>query len=270
MLDYTCTRRTDAVIQITDPTGVSAYLVLGDTRAALLDTCVGIRGLKEAVGDQTDLPVTVILTHGHGDHAGGAAAFGEVWMHPADRDLIRQHGLAMRMDYAGAMLPPGQTLLPEQFEPEPQGGFRGLADGQVFDLGGVHLEIIHVPGHTKGSCCVLIPEERAILFGDACNTNTLVLDENSTDISTYRKSLEHLKTFEPRYDTVYYSHGPGTGPSALDDNIELCGRILAGTDDAVPCEFMGRQAIRAAEVRNGFDRTDGGYGNIVYSELTRK
>lgn len=33
---------------------------------------------------------------------------------------------------------------------------------------------------------------------------------------------------------------------------------------------MGRAAIRAAEIRGHFERVDGGYGNIVYSELTRR
>lgn len=259
------------VTQLTEVSGVSAFLVTGTKRAALLDTCSGVRGLKETVAELTKLPVTVILTHGHGDHAGSAADFEDVYMHPEDGELLQKHNLAMRMDYVRAMLGPDCALTEEDFVADARQPFRPLSDGQVFDLGGICLEIIHVPGHTKGSCCVLLPEERSILYGDACNANTLVMDEASTDISTYQRSLAHLKTFDDRYDTVYYSHGPAVGPrDSLDDNMELCGRILAGTDDAVPCEFMGRQAIRAAAIRDNFVRLDGKYGNIVYSESTRK
>lgn len=263
---------TEHVTWITDPTGVSAFLVKGEQRAVLLDTCVGFVGLKEKVDSLTSLPLTVILTHGHGDHAGGAGEFEKVYMHPADKELTGIHGLAMRMGYAGGMLGEGTALSEEDFVPVRTAPFEELGGGQVFDLGGVSLEIIHVPGHTKGSCCVLIREERMILYGDACNANTLVMDTNSTDISTYRKSLEYLKAFDSCYDTVLYSHGPAIGPrNSLDDNIELCGRILAGTDDAVPCEFLGRKAIRAAAIEEGsFARLDGKYGNIVYSEVTRK
>lgn len=258
------------VTQITEASGVSAFLVTGTKAAALLDTCSGLKGLKETVEKLTPLPLTVILTHGHGDHAGSAADFETVYLHPADRELLKRHNLAMRMDYVKTMLGTDE-LSEEDFVPDAAGPFEELKDGQIFDLGGIHLEIIHVPGHTKGSCCILLKEEAAILYGDACNGNTLVMDEASTDISTYRKSLEHLKTFDERYDTVYYSHGPAIGPrNSLDDNIELCGRILAGTDDAVPCEFMGRKAIRAAAVKEHFERIDGKYGNIVYSELTKK
>ena len=270
MYEYVCKKLTERVTAVTDATGVSSFLITGDQSAALLDTCVGLKGLKETVEHATGLPLHVILTHGHGDHAGGAAAFDKVYLHPADKRLIREHGLRLRMDYAKTMLGSKAKLSEDLFEPEPEDIFCDLGDGQIFDLGGVHLEIIHVPGHTKGSCCVLIPEERAILFGDACNGNTLVMDTNSTDISTYKRSLEHLKTFEKRYDTIYYSHGPHTGCNTLEDNIELCDLILAGKDDAIPCEFMGKQAIRAAAVKNGFERVDGKYGNIVYSELTKK
>ena len=62
------------------------------------------------------------------------------------------------------------------------------------------LEIIHVPGHTPGSCCILIPEERVILFGDACNINTLILW--GVTIGQCHRELERLKTFESRYDKV--------------------------------------------------------------------
>ena len=259
------------VTQITEASGVSAFLVTGTQRAALLATCSGLKGLKETVGALTSLPLDVILTHGHGDHAGSAADFENVYMHPADRELRKQHNLTMRMDYVQTMLGPEAELSEEDFVPDAEGVFAELTDGQIFDLGGIRLEIIHVPGHTKGSCCVLLQEESAILFGDACNVNTLVMDENSTDISGYRRSLEYLKTFGGRYGTVYYSHGPAVGPrECLEDNIELCGRILAGTDDAIPCEFFGRKAIRAAAISPDFRRVDGKFGNIVYSELTRK
>lgn len=270
--EYECRNLSARVIQITEASGVSAFLIVGTKEAALLDTCSGLKGLKETVRNLTRLPLSVILTHGHGDHAGGAEDFEKVYMHPADQELVKKHNLAMRMDYVQTMLGPDAELTETDFVPDFTGNFEELTDGQVFDLGGIHLEIIHVPGHTKGSCCVLIQEESAILYGDACNANTLVMDESGTDISGYRRSLEHLKTFDVLYDVVYYSHGPAIGPrDSLDDNIELCGRILSGTDDAVPCEFMGRKALRAAAVKeNGFERIDGKYGNIVYTELTKK
>lgn len=273
MYEYKINPLSEHITQLIDPTGVFCFLVQGTEKAVLIDTGIGIKGLKETVEGLTKLPLEVILTHGHGDHAGGAADFEKVYIHSADKGLLKEHGMEMRMGYA-AMAMQGVELTEADFVPVPavDKEFMELQDGQLFDLGGITLEIVAVPGHTKGSCCVLFREERSILFGDACNANTLVLGEESTTIGAYQKSLEYLKSFKERFDTVYYSHGPAAeGPGcSLEDNMELCDRILAGTDDAVPCEFMGRPAFRAAADDGNFARVDGKYGNIVYSEITKK
>lgn len=273
MKEYQVNKLTERVTQIIDPTDVSCFLVQGTDAAVLIDTGTGLNGLKELVEKLTDLPLSVVLTHGHGDHAGGAGAFSKVYLHPADRGLVDGHGLEMRMGYASAMMGPDAKLTEEMFVPEPgeTTEFAELSDGQIFPLGGAGLEIVHVPGHTKGSCCVLLREERSILYGDACNVNTLVSGEESTTISEYKQSLLRLKTFDDAYDTVYYSHGPAVGPrQCLEDNIELCDRILAGTDDAVPDNFLGRKAFRAARMNEQYQRLDGKFGNIVYSERTKR
>ena len=75
-------RLPNRVTEITDPSGVHCFLVEGETRAVLIDTMTGIRGLKEFVSTLTDLPVQVALTHGHMDHAGGVFEFGPV-RHPS-------------------------------------------------------------------------------------------------------------------------------------------------------------------------------------------
>ncbi len=272
MFTYKTEKLSEHITQITDPSGVYFFLVQGERQAALVDTGVGFAGLKETVEALTTLPVTVILTHGHGDHAGGVSPFERVCLHPADLPLLSEHGMEMRMGYAASCMPPGTELTKADFlpAPAPDRSYLPLEDGQVFDLGGISLEIIHVPGHTKGSCSVLFVEERSILFGDACNANTLLF--GGTTVGEYRRSLQRLQTFRNRFDKVYYSHGPAPeGPErALEDNIELCGRILERTDDAVPCDFMGREALRAAAIGPHFDRLDGKYGNIVYTEDLRR
>lgn len=257
------------ITQITDPTGVFLFLVEGEKEAVLVDTGVGFAGLKETVDSLTSLPLSVILTHMHPDHAGGAGAFEKVYVHPKDLPMAEQMNLQGRMRFGSGAIH-GTRLTPEDFIPAPvDKAFLPLSDGQVFDLGGISLEIIHVPGHTPGSCCVLFREERSVLFGDACNANTLILWGCS--ISQYKEGLQHLQTYRSRFDTVYYSHGlvpEGPGVS-LEDNLELCDRILAGTDEKIPDSFIGIPCLRAAAMKD-YVRLDGGYGNIVYTENARK
>lgn len=268
MFSYQSQKVSDHITRVIDPAGVSLYLVEGRERAALLDTGVGFQGLQKAVEALTKLSVFVILTHLHPDHAGGAAEFDQVYLHPADLALKENASMDVRLGYCHARMREGPKPTAEDLLPfDNNQAFEGLSDGQSFELGGITLEIIHVPGHTPGSCCVLIPEERAILFGDACNANTLVFD---IPVSRYRKGLEHLAESAHRFDTVLYSHGlSATGPNSLEDNLELCARILAGTDDKIPEEFMGRAVLRAAAAVYPGCRVDGKFGNIVYTEEVR-
>ena len=258
------------ITQITDPSGVFLFLVEGEREALLVDTGVGFLGLRETVDALTGKPLTVLLTHMHPDHAGGAAAFDRVYVHPADIPAFRAQTLEDRMGYAASQMP-GAALTPDDFLPcvADEGRFVPMEDGTVFDLGGIQAEILHVPGHTLGSCCVLFRQERSILFGDACNCNTLIMFESC--LSQYRRSLQKLQTFRPQFDRVYYSHGlepEGPGRS-LEDNIALCGEILEGRDDAIPCDFLGMPALRAKAIAPNMMRLDGKYGNIVYTEVTK-
>lgn len=259
------------ITQITDPSGVFLFLVEGEQKALLVDTGTGFAGLRETVESLTDKPLTVALTHMHPDHAGGAAAFDRVYVHPADIPAFREQTLERRMGYAASQLP-GLTLTAADFLPPvaEESHFLPLEDGTVFHLGGMDVEFIHVPGHTFGSCCVLFQQERSILFGDACNCNTLIMFEST--VSQYRQSLLKLQGFRDRFDRVYYSHGmEAEGPDrSLEDNLELCDEILAGKDDAIPCDFLGMPALRAKAIAPNFLRMDGKYGNIVYTPQTKR
>lgn len=265
---YHVIQLTEHVTGITDPSGVTSFLAVGRERAVLVDTGSGFLSLKAQVEKLTQLPLTVILTHGHCDHAGGASLFADVRLNEKDAPVAQGHNdVGMRLEYAKQSSAQNADLTAADFAPPKETPYGLLHDGERFALGGITLEVIAVPGHTLGSVCVLFREDRAILFGDACNVNTLLLGETSTSIGAYRESLMRLKQWEDRYDTVFYSHGPVIGPrTCLDDNIELCQRILAGRDEAIPTEFMGQKAFRAAAIDNQFQRLDGKSGNIVYDK----
>lgn len=63
----------------------SLYLVEGNDRAVLIDAGTNIPKLDKIAAGITSKPVTLMLTHGHGDHVGGAAPFPEVWVAPVEK-----------------------------------------------------------------------------------------------------------------------------------------------------------------------------------------
>ena len=67
------------------------YLVEGSERAVLIDTGSGFGSLKACVDGLTDKPLTVLCTHGHVDHALGAAEFEEVYISPLEKRAYARH-----------------------------------------------------------------------------------------------------------------------------------------------------------------------------------
>lgn len=261
---FTAEKISPSTTKITDITGVAVFLVEGAEKAVLIDTATGAGDLKAYVESLTSKPIEVILTHGHCDHAGGAAGFETVWLHKNDWELVKHHAsMDMKTDYAHFTT--GKDIALADFAPERTAPYLPLEDGQVFDLGGVTLEAIHVPGHTQGMVCVLNKEERTILFGDACNPSVFLWSDESSCVEDYRSSLLELKKQEGRWDTVWLSHGPTAVDKAiLDGVIAVCEEIMADKNDWQPFDFMGN-ALRIAKKEENHVRLDGGLGNIVYS-----
>ena len=243
------------------------YLVEGDDRAALLDTGSGFGSLRACVEALTDKPVTVLLTHGHTDHALGAAEFDEVYMNPLDEAVYAKHSAMPYRARSGAMWPDFAKLRPDQIIPDVAfSDMRPLQAWDVFDLGGVTVACFACPGHTPGSLVFLLPEERMLLLGDACNDRTFLFDEFAAPIPDYRRTLLRLDAeTKGKYDRALLSHGDGEGtPDMIARVIAVCDDILNGFADNQPFDFLGDTGLLAKACDPDGARLDGGRGNIVY------
>ena len=73
-------------------------LLVGQHHALLFDTGYGFDDLHGLIRRITDLPLYVVNSHGHVDHACGNWQFDEVFIHPEDVRLCMEHnGPEMRM-----------------------------------------------------------------------------------------------------------------------------------------------------------------------------
>lgn len=267
---YKSEKINETMTAIRSMTGEIMYLVEGKEKAVLVDTCLGVGHLRKFVENLTDKPITVLLTHGHVDHALGAPEFDEVYMNSADIEVYEKMSpLEERIGYIKANLGENMPAFTEDdyVKPSPA-DFKELTDGQSFDLGGVHIEAYALPGHTHGTMVMLIPEERALILGDACNNSTFLFDENSLSVNEYRENLIQVKEkLEGRYDTTYLCHHVMTASKDMIAHvIEVCNDILDGKADDIPFEFMGHHAFVAKKANERFERVDGGEGNIIYDK----
>ncbi|MCD7817506.1 MAG: MBL fold metallo-hydrolase, partial [Lachnospiraceae bacterium] len=151
--DFTYTQPEYGIYNISaPPVGFQQYLVLGKERALLIDTGMGIGSLKSVVEQITDLPITVINTHGHPDHAGGNAEFAPALMCPDEFDVFEKMANREFRVQDVSHMPDGSSFI-DQLQPDPPSPI-AVADGEIIDLGGRTLKVLYTPGHTHGSICI--------------------------------------------------------------------------------------------------------------------
>lgn len=135
---YTANKISEHVTQITSLTNEFLYLIEGKLEAVLIDTCLGIGNLRAFVESLTSKPITVILTHGHVDHAMGAPEFERVYMSSKDNPVFMEHSdLEVRKEYIAMALGDKAPKLDDgDYVQATNPDFMELKEGDRFDLGG--------------------------------------------------------------------------------------------------------------------------------------
>lgn len=262
----------NGILRLEGKGAVGMYLVLGEKKAALLDTGVGIGNLQEYVRQVTDLPVEVYLTHGHLDHAGGIYSFPRVWMNAKDLPILERNTRKARLDYGNLI----RSVFPEKdgwTEEDVLGQWdipvNGISPGDVIDLGGRTLTVVDFAGHTAGSVGFYDNKTRSLFCGDGCNNSTFLFLKESLPLMDYRNTLQKLKAdWWDRVDHMIICHDYDEVPRECLNNVMECAeKILQGTDDKEEFrhpnpEFNGLPVRWAA--KGGAHRNDGKFGNIAY------
>jgi glyoxylase-like metal-dependent hydrolase (beta-lactamase superfamily II) len=188
---------------ITHPWDAAAYLVLdGDPVLVDCGSPLGAAALHAHLRhlgvEPSDVSV-VVGTHGHYDHIGGAAALAAAGVpvlgHPDDSAAVAA-GDPVRT-CAGPLY--GQAFPP--VIPVP------VADGDVVTAGRARLEILHTPGHTPGSVCVVVTVDgqRVLLAADTLYGG--FSPAIGSDADAWQASLDRLADPGLRLDALSFGHG---------------------------------------------------------------
>ena len=222
----------DKVWRIDDHGGDNMYLVEGKDKALLIDAGTGVADLYACVKSITSLPVIVVNTHGHPDHCGSDFQFPEIYVHQSDSAMISyfcsEKNHRDGINKAKSDSPELASLFMSNVENFKLPGFLPVQQGFIFKLGNRNLEVIEVPGHTKGSICLLDAKNKLLFTGDNNNTIVWLFLQDCLPLELYIQTLRNLKKRSDEFTTLLPGHGNPLDKEFIDEQI-ICGqKILSG------------------------------------------
>ncbi len=174
----------------------------------LIDELTGQAGVIDPGGDAEQITreltardvelVAIFCTHGHPDHVAAAdrllqrTSADAVYMHPDEVAMLPRY-----------VLPEiGEVQLPQLTE---------YKEGDEIGVGKLRLRVVHTPGHSPGSVCLAVDEEKILFTGDLIFAGGI----GRTDLpggneSQMRASLRRIAEQFPPDTVLYPGHGPQT------------------------------------------------------------
>ncbi|USS41461.1 MBL fold metallo-hydrolase [Thermococcus aggregans] len=165
--------------------------------------------------------VIILNTHEHFDHIGGNRKFKEVLEKRGIDVKFAAHRFAADViergdDYVILSYAYGKRFMPHSVDVR-------LDDGDILEVGGKKLEVIHTPGHTAGSSCLYEPEEKILFTGDTLFKGAV----GRTDLPTgsFEKLIESLERLSS-LDVYIALPGHGKPVTNWKENFEHIKKIL--------------------------------------------
>lgn len=200
----------------------NCVLVEGTEERVLLDTTPGLveRG-RDAVGPVDRL----LLTHSHEDHLAGNFLFPEASCHVHQADLAGMQSLEGLLDIFG---PPAggraglARKLVEEFNYVPRPDAVPFEDGDAFELGGgVSVEVVHTPGHTRGHCAFWIQPADILFLGDVdlSSFGPFYADAWGS-LEEFEQTLTKLRPLDARYYLSGHHIGLVEGRAAFLERLD--------------------------------------------------
>ncbi|MGA5278566.1 MBL fold metallo-hydrolase [Streptomyces sp. SID8376] len=167
----------------------NVWIIGDDDEVLVIDPAHDAQAVQKAIGGRR--VTAIVATHGHNDHVNAAPALADltgapVHLHPQDEVLWRMTHPDRPAD-------------------------RPLADGDVLEVAGTALTVIHTPGHAPGAVCLYAPALRALFSGDTLfQGGPGATGRSYSDYDTILASIRDRLMPLPGETVVHTGHGDTT------------------------------------------------------------
>jgi glyoxylase-like metal-dependent hydrolase (beta-lactamase superfamily II) len=174
------------------------YLLVGQSRALLIDAGATIRDIHPVLTRLTRLPLTVIPSHLHSDHTNGLRYFTSIALVdiPETRAQVRDGVFHIRRyQYMDLTARSPAFRVTEWVKP----------NGYI-DLGGRRVRVLWTPGHTTTSVSIYDPAAKLLFTGDYICMTSLYAYLPDSSLSAYATTADRLLAIIPADTIIYGAH----------------------------------------------------------------
>lgn len=245
-------------------------VVVGSHTVLVIDSGLGMDGnlrryIERIVG--TEKPIYCVCTHGAIDHVGSACLFDKAFLNHNDYGMLpsafdpqrRMRDLGAFSLFNDEVIAYGKSHMLNNENTH----FEDASEDRIFDLGGVSVQPISTPGHSKGHHAFFVIQDKILFSGDGINKDIHLKKLDRQGFDSYAKMLERVLTITGKDVSIYAGHlNRRQNAATIEALIENCKQLAALQIDTDPhAETIFQEKVGNPDIRMHYHRNCG----IVYN-----
>jgi glyoxylase-like metal-dependent hydrolase (beta-lactamase superfamily II) len=176
----------------------------------------------------------VLNSHCHEDHVAGNHLYPDVPWHLPAADLPGIRSLDAMMAIYG-MSPPVEAafrrVVVDEFHFTPRADPVALHDGDVLDLGGVRVRVVHAPGHTRGHSLFHVEPDDVLYLGDIdLSSFGPYYGDAWSSLDDFARTLARVRDARARWYATFHHVGVVEGRAAFVERLDRFAAVIAARE----------------------------------------
>ncbi len=214
----------------------NSLLVRGSEESVLIDPSLSLIA-------RSDRPAAdrILNSHCHEDHVAGNHLYPRtpVHLHAADRPGLDSLDAMMAIyGMTPAIEAAFRKVIVDDFHYAPRPDARAFVDGNVFELGGCRVRVIHAPGHTRGHSLFHVEPDDVLYLGDIdLSSFGPYYGDAWSSLADFERTLGLVRGIEARWYATFHHVGVVEGRAAFLERLDRFTAVI-GTREARLLEFL--------------------------------
>jgi hydroxyacylglutathione hydrolase len=214
------------------PYGTS-LLVSGPDETLLIDPSLAVSERGGVPAERVD---RMLVSHAHEDHLAGCHLFPHAALHAHDEDLGAFHSLRGLLDVYGMSAEAERVWAPQlvsDFHYVAREDASGFSNGTTFELGGgLRVEVVHLPGHTRGHSAFLVEPEGVLFVADVdLSAFGPYYGDHWSDLEDFERSLARIREIEAKWYVTFHHKGIVEGLEEFRRQVDAFTAVIGTRED---------------------------------------